>query len=57
VPRGLLAGHPRPRTATDFGSSAEANALAVQANGKLVAAGLAITQPSLPDFAVARYRQ
>jgi uncharacterized delta-60 repeat protein len=44
---------------TDFAGSADwANALAVQADGKLVAAGSAITEPFLgiTDFVLARYR-
>jgi uncharacterized delta-60 repeat protein len=42
---------------TDFGGSASANALVVQWDGRLVAAGNAIPpNASLGDFAVARYR-
>jgi uncharacterized delta-60 repeat protein len=39
---------------TDFGGTDEASALAVQADGKLVAAGFTTSYGSL-DFAIARY--
>ncbi len=40
---------------TDFGSSEVGNAVAVQADGKIVAAGSAFDSDSLYDFAVFRY--
>jgi uncharacterized delta-60 repeat protein len=45
----------RGKVITDFASGDEAFALALQADGKLVAAGSAITAAGL-DFALARYR-
>jgi uncharacterized delta-60 repeat protein len=47
------------KVTTDFsgiGETDEANALVVQPDGKLVAAGTAVVQPSF-DFALARYRR
>jgi uncharacterized delta-60 repeat protein len=47
----------RGRVTTDFaGGTDEAFALAAQADGRLVAAGFAVTTSGLLDFALARYR-
>ncbi len=40
---------------TDFGGSEQVNALILQADGKLVAAGYTFPPGSAPDFALARY--
>jgi uncharacterized delta-60 repeat protein len=44
------------RVVTDFGGVDEANALAVQADGKVVAAGSAESGDTFADFALARYK-
>src|SRR5207253_8705315 len=45
------------KVTTDLGgNSAEAEAVAVQANGKIVAGGRSFTSSALDDWAVARYR-
>ena len=43
------------KVTTDFGAHDVANALVVQADGKLVVAGFTFVEPSLSSFALARY--